>query len=230
MDYYRSGCFLGERDVPGNMMLIALMSEMTTPAGTPPSQLVLLEGHMQAGIMSAPCRQACELLVYLVTGAMLARVGEEEARLIAGDSLRIHAATEYQFSTTSTRGMTAVVIIPRQEDPSRRDLESFEARGLVDCLAITEKPAVMTSSSLDILRSLTLLTSEGCRLATVEMVRGSGNRNAIFASLLPQYAADPRALRAFIWACNAHLETRFWLNRQRAQDTLVKTIEKLLAR
>ena len=118
MDYYRSGCFLGERDVPGNMMLIALMSEMTTPAGTPPSQLVLLEGHMQAGIMSAPCRQACELLVYLVTGAMLARVGEEEARLIAGDSLRIHAATEYQFSTTSTRGMTAVVIIPRQEDPS----------------------------------------------------------------------------------------------------------------
>ena len=228
MDYYRSGCFLGERDVPGNMMLIALMSEMTTPAGTPPSQLVLLEGHMQAGIMSAPCRQACELLVYLVTGAMLARVGEEEARLIAGDSLRIHAATEYQFSTRDTTGLTAVVIIPFQEETSKRHVDNCEAAVLADGIGITGKPTVMTRSSLDILRCLTPLTSEGCRLATVEMVRGSGNRNAIFASLLPQYAADLPAIRAFIWACNAHPAAPWWLNRQRAQDTLVKTIKKLL--
>ena len=86
----------------------------------------------------------------------------------------------------------------------------------------------MAWSSLDILRTLTPLTSKGCRLATVEMVRGASNRNALFASLLPQYAADPLALRAFIWACNAHPAAPWWHNRQRAQDTLVKTIEKLL--
>ncbi len=228
MDYYRSGCFPGERDVPGNMMLIALMSELTTPAGTPPSQLVLLEGHMQAGMMSAPCVHASELLLHLVTGSVLARIGAEEARLIADTSLRIPAATKYQFSTRDTTGMTAVVIIPRQEDSSRRDLESVEALGLMDRIAIIGEPTVMASSSLDILRRLTPLTSEGCRLATVEIVRGSVNRNAIFASLLPQYAADPKALRAFIWACNAHPAAPSWLNRQRAQDTLVRTIEKLL--
>ena len=230
MDYYRSGCFPGKRDVSGNTMLIALMSELTTPAGTPPSQLVLLEGHMHAGMTSAPCRHACEFLVHLVTGSVLARVGAEEARLIADDSLRIPAATEYQFSTISTRGMKAIVIIPSQEDSSRRDLESVEALDLMDGIAITGKPGLLAWSSLDILCSLTRLTSEGCHLATVEMVRGTGNRNAIFASLLPQYVADPMALRAFIWACNAHPEARWWLNRHRAQDTLVKTIEKLLAR
>ena len=228
MDYYRSGCFPGQRDVPGNMMLIALMSELTTPAGTPPSQLVLAQGHMQAGMTSALYRQACELLVYLVTGAMLARVEEEEARLIAGDSLRIPSGTEYQFSTRDTTGMTAVVIIPRQENSSRRDIESIAASGLADGIAIIGEPTVMAWNSLDILCSLTPLTSERCRLATVEMVRGSGNRNTIFASLLPKYAADPLALRAFIWACNAHPEVRWWLNRERAQDTLVTTIEKLL--
>ena len=210
------------------MMLIALMSELTTPAGTPPSQLVLAQGHMQAGMMSAPCVHTSEWLVHLINGSVLARVGAEEARLLADTSLRIPAATEYLFSTRDTTGMTAVVIIPSQEDPFWRDLESFEARGLVDGLAITGKPAVMAWSSLDILRCLAPLTSEGCRLATVEMVRGSGNRNAIFAALLPQYAADPGTLRALIWACNAHPAAPWWLDRQRAQDTLVKTIEKLL--
>ena len=118
MDYYRSGCFPGERNVPGNSMLIALMSELTTPAGTPPSWLVLLEGHMEAGMTSAPCVYACEFLVHLITGSVLALVGEEEARLIADSSLRIPPGTEYQFSTRDTTGMTAVVNIPRQEDPS----------------------------------------------------------------------------------------------------------------
>ena len=118
MDYYRSGCFPGERDVPGNMMLIALMSELTTPAGTLPSQLVLAQGHMQAGMMSAPCVHASELLVHLVTGSLLARVGAEEARLIADTSLRIPASTEYQFSTRETTGMRAVMIIPEQEKTS----------------------------------------------------------------------------------------------------------------
>jgi hypothetical protein len=228
MDYYRSGCFPGEREVPGNMMLIALMSELITPAGTPPSRLLLAQGHMQAGMMSAPGVHACELLVHLVTGSVLARVGAEEARLIADTSLRIPAATEYQFSTRDTTGMTAVVILPLQENTSGLHEKSCEARVRADGIAITGKPAVMARSSLDILRSLTPLTSEGCRLATVEMIRGSGNRNAIFAALLPQYAANPMALRAFIWACNAHPAAPWWLNRQRAQDTLVKTIEKLL--
>jgi hypothetical protein len=226
MDYYRSGCFPGGRDVPGNMMLIALMSELTTPAGTPPSQLLLAQGHMQAGILSAPCWHESELLVHLVAGSVLARVGTEEARLLADTSLRIPAATEYQFSTRDTTGMTAVVILPSQEDPSWR--ENIAAPGLADGIAITGEPTVMACSSLDILRSLIPLTSEGCRLATVEMVRGSGNRNVIFASLLPRYAADPMALGAFIWACNAHPAAPWWLNRQGAQDTLVKAIEKLL--
>ena len=228
MDYFRSGCFPGKREVPGNIMLIALMSELTTPAGKPPSQLVLVTCRMQAGITSIPAVHSCELLVHLVTGSVLARVGNEEARLIADTSLRIPAATEYQFSTRDTTGMTAVVIIPSQKDPSRRDLECFEARGLADGLVITEKPRLLAWSSLDILRCLTPLTSEGCRLATIEMARGSDNRNAIFAALFPQYAADPIALRAFIWACNAHPAVPWWLNRQRAQHALVKTIEKLL--
>ncbi len=124
--------------------------------------------------------------------------------------------------------MTAVVIIPLQEETSGRNFDSCEAAVLADGIAITGKPAVMAWSSLAILRCLTPLTSEGCRLATVEMVRGSGNRNTLFAALLPQYAADPMALRAFIWACNAHPAAPWWLNRQRAQDALVKTIGKLL--
>ncbi len=225
MDYYRSGCFPGEREVPGNSMLIALMSELTTPAGTPPSQLVLAQGHMQTGMTSAPCVHAYELLVHLVTGAVLARMGEVEARLIADDSLRIPPGTVYQFSTRETTGMTAVVILPLQEGCHD---ERCEATGLADGIAIIGKSALMAWSSLDILHSLTPLTSEGCRLATREMARGSGNRSGILASLLPQYAADPKALRAFIWACNAHPAAPWWLNRQRAQDTLVKTIEKLL--
>ncbi len=228
MDYFRSGCFPGKREVPGNIMLIALMSELTTPAGKPPSQLVLVTCRMQAGITSIPAVHSCELLVHLVTGSVLARVGNEEARLIADSSLRIPPGTEYQFSTRDTTGMTAVVIIPRQEDPSRLENESCEAIGLADGIAITGKPAGMAWSSLDILRCLTPLTSEGCRLATREMARGSGHRNAVFASLLPQYAANPMALRAFIWTCNVHPAAPWWLNRQRAQDTLVKTIEKLL--
>jgi hypothetical protein len=210
------------------MMLIALMSELTTPAGTPPSQLLLAQVHMQVGILSAPCWHESELLVHLVAGSVLARVGTEEARLLADTSLRIPAATEYQFSTRNTTGMTAIVIIPGQEDPSRRDLESVETLDLMDGLAIIGEPTVMARISLETLRCLTPLTSEGCRLATVETVRGSGNRNVIFASLLPHYAADPMALRAFIWACNDHPAASWWLNRQRAQDTLVKTIEKLL--
>ncbi len=228
MDYYRSGCFQGERNVPGNMMLIALMSELTTPAGMPPSQLVLLEGNMQPGMLSVPCVHASELLVHLVTGSVLARVGAEEAKLLADTSLRIPAATEYQFSTRDTTGMTAVVILPLQENTSGLHDESCEARGLADGIAIIGEPTVMAWSSVDILHCLTPLTSEGCRLTTVEMVRGPGNRNAVFASLLPQYAANPMALRAFIWTCNAHPAAPWWLNRQRAQDTLVKTIEKLL--
>ena len=229
MDYYRSGCcFPGEKDVPGNMKLIALMSELTTPAGTPPSQLVLAQGHMQARILSAPCGHESELLVHIVAGSVLARVGTEEARLFADTSLRIPAETEYQFSTRDTTGMTAVVILPLQEKTSGLREKSCEARGLADGIAIIGKPTVMAWSSLDILCCLTPLTSEGCRLATVEMVRGSGNRNAIFAALLPQYAADPGALRALILACNAHPAAPWWLDRQRAQDTLVKTIEKLL--
>ncbi len=226
MDYYRSGCFPGERDVPGNTLLIALMSELTTPAGTPPSQLMLVACHMQTGMRSAPCVHACELLVHLVTGAVLARVGEEEARLIADDSLRIPPGTVYQFSTRETTGMTAVFILPLQEGCHD---ECCEAPGLADGIAITGKPGLLAWSSLDILRCLTPLTSDGCCLATREVARGSGNRNAIFASLLPQYAGDPRTLRAFIWACNAHPAAPWWLNQQRTQDTLVKTIEKLLA-
>ncbi len=229
MDYYRSGCFPGEREVPGNMMLIALMSELTTPAGTPPSELVLITYHMQAGMTSIPAVHACGFLVHLVTGSVLARVGEEEARLIADDNLRIPASKQYQFSTKETTGMTAIVIIARQENTSGPHDESCEALGLANGTAITGKPAVMAWSSLDILRCLTPLISDGCLLATVQMVRGSSNRNAIFASLLPQYAADPIALRAFIWACNAHPAAPWWLNRKRAQDELVKTIEKLLA-
>ncbi len=229
MDYYRSGCFPGEGDIPGNSMFIALMSKLTTPAGTPPSQLLLLQGHMQAGMTSAPCMHACELLVHLVTGAVLARVGEEEARLIADDSLRIPPGTAYQFSTRDTTGMIAVFILPLQEDTSGFHDEHCETPGLSDSIAITSKPAVMAWSALDIFRSLTRLTSDGCRLATREVARGSGNRSGILASLLPQYAADPMALRALIWTCTAHPAAPWWLNRQHAQDTLVKNIEKLLA-
>ena len=229
MDYYRSGCFAGGSRAPGTPVIVGLMSKLTTSAGSPPSQLVLLTCHMQAGMTSAPCVHACELLVHLVTGSVLARIGNEEARLIADTSLRIPAATEYQFATRDTTGMTAVVIIPSQEDPALQDLESAQAVVLANGIAITGKPAVMAWSSLDILRSLTPLTSEGCRLAMVEMVRGSSNRDAIFAAFLPQYAADPMALRAMIWACNAHPAAPWWLNRQRAQAALSQNIGKLLA-
>ncbi len=228
MDYYRSGCFPGEREVPGNMMFIALMSELTTPAGTPPSQLALFEGHMHAGMTSASTMHPCELLVYIVSGSVLARVGTEEARLLADTSLRIPAETEYEFSTRDSTGMTAVVILPLQEKTSELHEKSCDARGFADGIALIGKPVVMAWSSLDILRYLIPLTSVGCRQAMVEMVRGSGSRNVIFASLLPRYAADPMALRAFIWACNAHPDVPWWLNQQRAHDTLVKTVEKLL--
>lgn len=228
MDYYRSGCFPVGSASPGTPVIFGLMSTLTTPDGVPPSQLALQQGAMVAGVTGAPSRHAREILIYLLAGAVLARVGDEKARLLADSCLRIPDSTEYQFSTSESTGMAAVVIIPRQEASSAQDLESWRATREPGGLAIIGEPILMAWESLDILRDLSPLTSEGCHLAMVEMVRGSNHRNRILASLLLQYADNPRALRALIWACNGHPAAPWWLNRQRAQTELVATIGKLL--
>jgi hypothetical protein len=86
----------------------------------------------------------------------------------------------------------------------------------------------MALRSLDILRSLTRLMADGCSLVTVQMARGNLHRESIFASLLPRYAFDPKALRAFIWMCNAHPAASWWLDRKRAQTAIEDGVAKLL--
>src|SRR5205807_2464795 len=103
---------------------------------------------------------------------------------------------------------------------SRSDDSRFLPVCGTDGMFIRGDPQHMAMNSLDILRSLTPLTSDGCLMPTVQMARGDFKRNGIFAALLPRYAADPMALRAFIWECNVH-PTPWWQNRNGAQLRIV---------
>lgn len=228
MDYYRFGTCAG-MDAPGGITLIGLMGKLSTPAGTAPEQLLLMEGHMNGGMSSALAMAPYEFLVHVVTGSVLVRVGEEEARLIDDNTVRIPSGTAYQFSTPDSVGMTSLVILPQQADPSQPYGSAPFPMGLVEGMLILGDPQPMALSSLGILRSLTRLTGDGCSVVMVQLARGNFHRDGIFASLLPRYAADPMALRAFIWACNSHPAAIWWLDRNRAERVILEVVAKLLA-
>jgi hypothetical protein len=226
MDYYRFGS--ASMNAPGGMTLIGLMDLLTTADGTAPDALVLVNGQMDPESCSAPTVHSCGFLVHLLTGAATAIVGDESVRLIAHNTVRIPPETTYQFSTRDSIGMTALVIIPQHAEPS----QPYESTALPFCfgggMSLQGKPQSMALRSLDMLRSLTRLTSEGCRVVMVQMARGNLHREGIFATLLPRYASDPKALRAFIWMCNAHPAAPWWLDRTRAQRAIEEGVTKML--
>lgn len=126
--------------------------------------------------------------------------------------------------------MTALVIIPQRAEAS----QPYGSTPLPSCcgggMSLHGKPQLVALRSLDILGSLTGLSAEGCRLVLLQMTRGNLHRERIFASLLPQYAADPKALRPFIWMCIAHPAAPWWLDRKRAERAIQEGVAKLLTR
>ena len=228
MDYYRFGT-TASMGAPGGVVLLGLIGKLRGSAGSAPEQLLLVAGHMKGGIRAAPARHACEFLVHVVEGSVLARVGAEEARLITDNSVRIPAGVPYQLSTEGSLGMTALVIAPGPGDTPRASGAPALPAFCGEALSIEGGPRTMDTHSLGILGSLTHLTSDGCVLPAVQVVRGNFYRDVVLASLLPQYAGDPLALRAFIWACNAHPAATWWLDRQRAKTAIEAGVAKLLA-
>jgi hypothetical protein len=228
LDYYRFGTCAG-MDAPGGNVLLGLMGNLRQSAGTPPEQLLLVKGRMGGGQCSPSRVSACELLVHVLEGSVLVRSGLEEVRLITDNTVRFPAGFPYELSTEKSVGMAALFIAPRQAStpPNAADLALPACFG--DALSIQGDPQQLALSSLAILSSLRRLTSEGCALASVQMVRGNFNRDVILASLLPLYAANPLALRAFIWSCNAHSAAPWWLDRKRAQTAIEEGVAKLLA-
>ena len=226
MDYYRFGS--AGIDAPGGITLIGLMGMLTTADGAAPDALMLVNGQMDPESCSAPTVHPCGFLVHILTGAATAIVADESVRLNADNTVRIPPETAYQFSTRDSVGMTALVITPQPAEPAPPYESTPLPSCFVDGMSIYGKPQLMALGSLDILHSLTRLTADGCRLIMLQMARGNVHRESIFAALLPQYAADPKALRAFIWVCNAHPAASWWLDRKRAQTAIEEGVAKLL--
>ena len=226
MDYYRFGS--AGIDAPGGMTLIGLMGMLTTADGAAPNALLLVHGQMDAASCSAPTVHSCGLLVHILTGAATAIVADESVRLLAENTVHIPPDTPYQFSTRDSVGMTALVITPQHAEPS----QPYDHTPLPCCflggMSRHGNPQLMARSSLDILGSLSRLSADGCRLVMVQMARGNFHRQSIVTSLLPQYAADPKALRAFVWVCNAHPVALWWLDRKRAERAIEEGVAKLL--
>ena len=228
MDYYRFGTCAGW-DAPGGNLLLGLMARLGTPTGMAPGQLLLAEGHMNGGLRSLPAVNACEMLVYVIDGAVHVSVGEEEVNLIADNAVRVPAGYSFDLSTERSVGMTALLILPLQEATARPEDGNTLPACCGDALSLKGEPRYLPVGALDILASLTRLKGDGCVMPLVALVRGGFNRDVIFASLLPRYAADPLALRALIWMCNAHPSALWWLDRARAKTALEEGVNKLVA-
>jgi hypothetical protein len=229
MDYFRFGTCAGW-DAPGGNVLLGLMGKLSMLDGAMPGQLVLAEASMNGGLATPPAVSACELLVHVIDGAVRACVGEEEVNLIADNSLWIHEGDAFSFSTERSVGMTALLVIPSQEGHAH----PAAGNGLLACcgeaLSLKGDPRSLPIGALDILASLNRLTGDGCTVPMVALARGGFNRDVIFASLLTKYASDPLALRAFVWAFNAHPSAHWWMDRACAKTALEEGITKLLAR
>lgn len=228
MDYARYGTCAG-MDAPGGNALLGYMGKLRQSAVPTPQQLLLVKGRMGGGQRSARRVSACELLVHVLEGSVLVRIGMEEVRLITDNTVRVPAGIPCELSTETSVGMAALFIAPRQASTPPTAEDSALPTCFGDALSMQGDPQQLALSSLAILSSLRRLTSEGCVLPTVQMVRGNFNREVIFASLLPQYAANPLALRAFIWECNAHSAAPWWLDRSRARTAIEEGVRKLLA-
>lgn len=227
MDYFRFGTCAGW-DAPGGNLLLGLMRQLSTSRGMAEGQLLLAEGHMDGGLRSLPAVNACEMLVYVLDGAVRVRVVEEEVNLIAGDAVRVPAGSRYELSTERSAGMTALLILPLPSATARPEDGSALPACYGGDLSLKEDPRSLPFGALDLLASLTRLVGDGCAVPMVALARGGFNRDVIFASLLPQYAADPLALRALLWLCNAHPAACWWLNRARAKTALEEGVKKLL--
>jgi hypothetical protein len=228
IDSYRFGC-AGGIGAPGGVTLIGLMGTLTAQEGHVPDSLLLVPIQMDAGSCSAPAGPTCGGLIHLLEGAAELIVAGRSARLLAGDTLRIPPQATIQCSTQETTGMKALMIIPLL-GTSWADGRSEGAACFSDALLAAGEPRLMALSSLDILGELAHLTTEGCTLPVAQLTRANFHRNGIIASLLPQYAADPLALRAFVWACNAHPAAPWWLDRTRAQHGIEAMVAELLTR
>lgn len=227
MDYFRFGT-CAALDAPGGNVLVGLMGKLSTPAGAAPGQLLLAESTMNGGLCTRPAVNACELLVHVIDGSVLASVGGEEVRLIADNTVRVPAATPYAFSTEGSVGLKALLVWPLPGDTARPEDNCALPACCGDALSICGVPRQLACSSFDILASLTRLTGEGCVMPHVALARGGFNRDVILASLLPQYAEDPLALRALIWSCNGHPSARWWLDRARAKSAIEAEVSKLV--
>jgi hypothetical protein len=228
MDYYRNGTLAG-LGAPGGNILLGLIGKLCTLEGAAPGQLLLAEAHMSGGLRTPPAVNACERLVHVIDGAVRAVVGEEEVRLIANNSLWVHAGSSYAFSTESSVGMTVLLIVPQQEGSAQPDDGSALPAGCGEVLSLSGDPRLLPIGALDILASLNRLNVDGCAVPLVALARGNFNRDVIFASLLPRYAADPLALRALIWSFNAHPSAHWWQDRARARSDIEQGISKLVA-
>ena len=124
--------------------------------------------------------------------------------------------------------MTALLIIPLQEGNAWPDDGNALPACCGDALSLNGDPRPLPIGALDILASLTRLTSDECVVPLVALARGNFNRDVILASLLPRYAANPLKLRSFIWACNAHPSARWWLDRAPAQSAIEEEVSKLV--
>jgi hypothetical protein len=228
MEYYRFGTCAG-MDAPGGNVLVGLMGSLGQQADTITDQLLLVGGRMSGGQREAHQGSACELLVHVLEGAVLVKIGVEAVRLIADNTVRISAGFPYELSTQESVGMAALFIAPWQESAPPTPADGALPACFGDVLVRQGGPQRLALSSLAILGSLRRLTCEGCVLPSVQLVRGSFNRDVIFASLLPHYAANPLALRAFVWECNAHAAAPWWLDRSRARNAIEEGVKRLLA-
>lgn len=228
MDYFRSGTVAGY-DAPGGNILLGLMEKLCKIEGAAPVALVLAQARMNQGLCTPPAVAACELLLYVVEGAVLASVDGEEVNLIANNSVWVHAGSRYAFSTERSVGVTALLIVPLREGNAPPDASSALRACCGDALSLSEEPRLLTSGALDILASLDRLGVDGCFVPIVALTRGKFNRDIILASLLPRYVEDLLELRALIWSFNAHPSAHWWQDRARARAAIEEGIAKLVA-
>src|SRR5689334_13405860 len=113
MEYYRFGTCAGWGAAGGNLLL-GLMARLSASAGVAPGQLLLAEGHMDGGLRSSPAVIACELLFYIIDGAVLVSVGAEEVNLIADNAVHVPAGSSFALSTERSVGVTALLVLPLQ--------------------------------------------------------------------------------------------------------------------
>jgi hypothetical protein len=226
LDYYRFGT-VADRDAPGGCLLIGLLEKLGTKCSSIPEALVLAEARIRSGRQAYCCQgNPCEILVYVIEGAMQISVADESVRLIAHSAVCIPAYTSYRLSTHESMGMTGLLIRSRGSDPGlRANFIVFAC--CAETLSMRGEPLHLPLSSLEILRRIGRLECDGS-MPLIIKCRANFHRDGIIATLLLQYAADPQALRAFIWICNAHPGASWWLDRKQAARLIEEGVAKML--